>query len=152
MASPTVIPDTTPATVHGSAVAVKGRGLLFVGPSGSGKSSLALQIIALGGGTLISDDLVSLMYDTAGPVLRHPEGAAEVGKIEARGVGLLQVSMTTSAPLCLIVDMATAENARLPAPVVHKIDGLSVPLLKKVETPAFPALLLTYVAQDLCKD
>ena len=41
--------------LHATCVAVDGRGLLILGPSGSGKSALALQLIALGA-QLVADD------------------------------------------------------------------------------------------------
>ena len=42
-------------TVHASAVAADGRAVLITGPSGSGKSDLALRLLDRGF-TLVSDD------------------------------------------------------------------------------------------------
>lgn len=41
--------------LHASCVALDGRGLLILGPSGSGKSALALELMALGA-DLVADD------------------------------------------------------------------------------------------------
>lgn len=140
------LPDTSPAVLHATAVAVEGRGFLFVGPSGSGKSTLALQLLGHGA-ELISDDIVALKPSINAPILACPARGQEAGRIEARGVGILRVGATTSAPLCLIVDMGVVEQERLPEACFHQVDGVQVPVLKKVDTPAFPAILMVYVAQ-----
>ena len=46
-------------TLHATCVAVEGRGVLITGPSGSGKSSLALALMAHGA-RLVADDRVTL--------------------------------------------------------------------------------------------
>ena len=148
MATSIPLPDASPAKLHATAVAFEGRGLLFIGPSGSGKSTLAFQMIGLGA-TLISDDVVALCPGDGLPTLSRPDTAAETDRIEARGVGILRVNHTTSAPLRVIVDMGTEEHTRLPTAQVHIIDSAAVPLLKKVNSPAFPEILMTYVSQDL---
>ena len=40
-------------TVHGSCAALDGRAILILGPSGSGKSALALALMSLGALSLI---------------------------------------------------------------------------------------------------
>ena len=61
--------------LHASAVAIEGRAVLITGPSGSGKSGLALDIIALGA-RLVADDGVILRREgerlILSPVRRHP--------------------------------------------------------------------------------
>jgi len=148
MAMSIQLPNTSPATLHATAVAYGRHGLLFVGPSGSGKSTLALQLMGLGA-ILVSDDIVALRPGDGPPILTSPDTAADTDRIEARGVGLLRVNSTTFAPLHVIVDMGAVEGARLPDRNAHMIDNVQVPVLKKVDTPAFPAILMTYVAQDL---
>ncbi|MEZ5768808.1 MAG: hypothetical protein R3D80_14935 [Paracoccaceae bacterium] len=93
---------------HASAVALgagpgqAGFGVLIEGPSGSGKSALALQLIALGG-ALVADDRTRIAPQGGWPWLHAPERLA--GVIEARGVGLLAVAHVAGAPLRLIVDL-----------------------------------------------
>ena len=98
-------------TVHASAVAIAGQGALILGPSGSGKSALALRLIALGG-VLIADDRVIVTRDGDG--LRADAPAVTAGLIEARGVGLIRVPRHAPAPLRLVVDLGQAETERLP--------------------------------------
>ena len=44
-----------PSTIHATCVDIKGSGVLIVGDSGSGKSGLAIGLIALGA-SLVADD------------------------------------------------------------------------------------------------
>ena len=86
-----MIPDAGNfANIHGSCVAVAGRGLLILGPSGAGKSALALQIMALGG-QLVADDRVELTRQGDEVIARCPVAlrglieahAAETGSVHA---------------------------------------------------------------------
>ncbi len=103
------------AFFHGSAVELDGKGVLVLGPSGSGKSSLALALLGFGA-TLICDDGVWVDPPGApdGPaMLRRPDGAPEL--IEARGIGLLKAGpVRAEAPLSLVVDLSRREPHRLP--------------------------------------
>lgn len=93
---------------NATAIALNGNGALFLGPSGSGKSSLALALMALGA-ELISDDGVWL----DGTQLTRPENAPPL--IEARGVGLLNAGpICDTAPLSVVVDLSRSEPDRLP--------------------------------------
>ena len=87
-----------------------GRGVLILGPSGSGKSSLALRLIALGG-VLIADDQVILVRQ--GTVLWAAPPAPLAGLIEARGVGLVR-TCHAPGPIDLVVDLGRTETDRLP--------------------------------------
>jgi hypothetical protein len=61
--------------LHASAATVDGRALGFVGPTGSGKTSLAVQLV-LGGGGFVTDDVLALER-SGDEILAHP-GAAIV--------------------------------------------------------------------------
>lgn len=131
----------TATRLHASAVALAGNGLLIRGASGSGKSSLALQLISLGA-TLIADDQTLVTARDGGLWLSAPDTIR--GLIEARGVGLLHAE-TTEAQLHAVANLDRDEAARLPT--VHCIDilGHSVPCLHKVASPAWPAALVQYL-------
>lgn len=121
--------DTARITVHGTTVMVDGAGVLLRGPSGSGKSDLALRLID-GGAALVSDDLTELVRTSDGLIARHPAAAAAEtrGRIEARGIGIVAVATVSEAALALVVDLV-AEGAieRLPQPARCEYLGLSVP-------------------------
>ncbi|OAG74221.1 HPr kinase [Gluconobacter japonicus] len=92
---------------HASCVARDGKAILLCGPSGVGKSILALQLIETGF-SLVSDDRVVMKGPYAGP---PPELA---GLLEVRGVGLLKTSFVTNARVILKVFLGEA-GERLPA-------------------------------------
>lgn len=128
----------SPEVVHGSAVAAGSAGLLILGESGSGKSHLALELIALGA-ALVADDRIVLIREAGEPPLMSaPEAIA--GLIEARGVGLIRLPHTT-ARLHMIVDLDETEANRLPHARTRRIGGADIPILSKVETPAFASIL-----------
>ncbi|WP_299688706.1 HPr kinase/phosphatase C-terminal domain-containing protein [uncultured Tateyamaria sp.] len=127
--------------VHASAVAFGPRGVLIQGASGSGKSSLALQLIRMGA-TLISDDQTELYLQNDTLWGRAPDTIA--GLIEARGLGLLHAD-AAPAPICAAVDLDTIETERLPPQRSIKLLDREVPQLHKVESPAWPAALAQYL-------
>ncbi len=127
--------------ITGSAVAARGRAMLFIGASGTGKSELALTLMAYGA-SLIGDDGVTLEETAAGLVLAPPPNIS--GKIEARGIGILAAPVT-SAPLCAVVDLDTPETERLPPERHFLFSGKDVPLIHKVESPYFAVGLWQYL-------
>ena len=131
-----------PHIVHASAVAVDGRGLLITGASGSGKSSLASQLIALGA-SLVSDDRVVLQPGREGGVFMTAPDTTR-GQIEARGIGVLNAPAAPSM-LTAIVDLDQVETERLPQPHSHIIGSEAFPVIRRVENPAFASMLLVYL-------
>jgi hypothetical protein len=61
--------------LHASGVVVGGRAVLFVGPPGAGKSSLAAAMLRRGEAELLGDDTVALQLRDGGALIAHP-GAA----------------------------------------------------------------------------
>lgn len=55
---------------HASAVAIEGRAIAFIGVTGGGKTSMALQLMARGAG-FITDDVLAIEIGKGGP-LGHP--------------------------------------------------------------------------------
>lgn len=109
--------------LHASCVAIDGRGVLLEGPSGSGKSDLALRLID-GGARLVADDQVEIAA-REGRLLAGAPGALE-GLIEARGQGLFRVEPAGTVPLALAVALAKPPG-RLPAPAVRTLLGIDLP-------------------------
>ena len=134
-----------PLILHATAVAAHGTALLLIGGSGSGKSSLALEMMARGA-TLIADDRVILTQVSGEILCSCPEPLR--GKIEARGVGILYASHDTDVPLRLVIDMDNIETARLPEARTVQYFSQSLPLLHKVDSQHFPAAILQYLAHQ----
>jgi len=133
-------PDLESADIlHGSAVALGARGLLFLGASGRGKSGQALTLMALGA-ELIADDRVRIEIRDGLPWLSAPPSLPPL--IEARGIGLLPVHRQAGAWLTGVVDLDRPETERLPPERSVSVHGVSVPLVRRVDSPHFgPALL-----------
>jgi HPr kinase/phosphorylase len=113
--------------IHATTVAIGGRAVLLRGPSGSGKSDLALRLIDAGA-RLVADDRSELWRDGDAVLVGAP--ATIAGLIEARGVGILRVDSLAVARLSLIVDLLAPEAVeRLPEPRSETILGLSIPLI-----------------------
>ncbi|MBL4768323.1 MAG: HPr kinase/phosphatase C-terminal domain-containing protein [Rhodobacteraceae bacterium] len=130
-------------TRHATCVASHGNGALIVGASGSGKSSLALAMMAYGA-DLVADDQVILRTDQSHIMASAP--TAIDGLIEAWGIGLLRAITVTDARIKLVIDLDQIEHIRLPPIRFTMVMGQSVPLLYKVDTPHFPAAVMQYLA------
>ena len=110
--------------VHGTCVELFGHGVLLRGPSGSGKSDLALRLID-GGARLVADDQVVLTAEVGRVQAAAPIRIA--GRIEVRGVGIIQVATIETVPLALVVDLvAPADVPRLPEPRECRLAGVAL--------------------------
>jgi len=106
-----MIPSATASErVHATALALGGKSVLIRGPSGSGKSDLALRCIAMPPlvhigrrAELLSDDQVLLARTVEGIETRPPPAIA--GRIEVRGLGILELPYRPVARLALVVDL-----------------------------------------------
>ena len=113
--------------VHGTAVRLGQAGVLLRGPSGSGKSDLALRLIEAGA-SLVADDQVALALDNAEIWLSAPPAIA--GMIEARGVGILRLPRVSRAALRLVCDLVPRDQVeRLPERGDCMLLGVTVPRL-----------------------
>ena len=113
-------------TVHASTVAMDGRAVLIMGASGAGKSDLTLRLLDRGF-VLVSDDQTIVRKDGARLIATAPPTIA--GKLEIRGIGIVDMDHVTDVPVALIVDL-TSEIQRLPDPNRERpILGVPVPLI-----------------------
>jgi HPr kinase/phosphorylase len=113
--------------VHGTSIALDGAGILLRGPSGSGKSDLALRLIDAGA-RLVADDQTLLERLGEEVSLRAPPSIA--GQMEVRGLGIVRVPAIAAAPLRLVVDLVPRDAVeRLPERRRCELAGALVPLL-----------------------
>ncbi len=121
--------------VHATSVALRSRGgrwrgVLLRGPSGSGKSDLALRLLAAGG-RLISDDQTRLAERRGALVAEAPPALA--GMIEVRGLGVVRLrrnQLLARAPVGLLVDLVPPERVeRMPEHEREELLGVSLPRL-----------------------
>lgn len=128
--------------IHATCVSFEGKGSLIVGASGSGKSALALELMALGA-DLVSDDRTNLRADKHHLLATAPENIR--GLIEARGMGILRAETTGLAKIILVVDLNRTETERLPQRRWTNYCGLRRPLIHRIDAPYFPAAILQYL-------
>lgn len=129
-------------SVHGSAVLAGADGLLIRGPSGSGKSLLAAELIARGG-RLVADDRVFLSACHGRIVASGP--AALRGMLELRGRGIVAVEHEASAVIRLVVDLVDAEELqRMPeqSELFATLLGVTLPRQPAPAGPGHAAILV----------
>lgn len=112
--------------IHATCVATAKGAVLILGPSGSGKSDLALRLIDRGA-ILVSDDRVEV-HASHGALFASSPGAM-FGRIEVRGVGICTVPAQEEAKVVLLVRLAEDEE-RLPETSFEMMEGISLPLLR----------------------
>jgi serine kinase of HPr protein (carbohydrate metabolism regulator) len=112
--------------VHASSVAKDGRAVLITGPSGSGKSDLTLRLLDRGF-TLVSDDQTVVQREGERLIAAAP--ATIAGKLEIRGIGIVDMDTADSVPVALLVEL-TSEIERLPDESRERpILGVPLPLV-----------------------
>lgn len=123
-------------SLHASTVALDGRAVLITGRSGSGKSDLALRLIDRGF-TLVSDDRTIVRREGERLVAAAPPQIA--GKLEIRGIGIVELDSIADVPLALMVEL-TSDIERLPdEDRERQLLGLSLPLVSIDATTASAA-------------
>lgn len=131
--------------LRATGVCLGGRGLALIGVSGSGKSEVAIRMMALGA-RLVSDD--GLWVDATNNMIR-PDTAPDM--IEARGIGLLHARPVATAPLSAVVDLDRVEPDRLPPWRETTAPGGPVPLILGRDHPCLAAALCQYLAYGRAK-
>jgi HPr kinase/phosphorylase len=125
--------ETTGPTIHASAVAVGDCAVLIRGPSGSGKSRLAFDLILAGragltaSARLVGDDRVHIW--PKGAELMVSPAPALAGLIEIYGLGIRHCDFLAEAPVGLVVDLDASDAERLPPSKALQttIKGILVP-------------------------
>ena len=113
-------------TIHASTVAADGRAVLISGPSGSGKSDLTLRLIDRGF-ALVSDDQTIVRRNSDRLVASAPPTIK--GKLEIRGVGIVDMESVDDIPVALFVEL-TSEIQRLPDDRRERpVLGINLPLV-----------------------
>lgn len=130
------MPDAT-ELVHGTCVALGRTAALLRGPSGAGKSDLGLRFLflarrgpaALEPPVLVADDQVWLVRHGERILVRPPETIR--GRIEVRGIGIVEVKSLAEADLALVVDLTPGGAIeRLPAADrTTRLLGVEVPTI-----------------------
>jgi HPr kinase/phosphorylase len=143
---------------HGVAIAVGDIGLLILGESGAGKSSLAASLLAdrhFGAVRLVADDRVLLARHGNRIVARsHP---AIAGALELRGFGIVQPTILDAVVLRGIIRLTDARLERIPEVIDRQstLLGLSLPCLVLPADASAIARMITiwpYFRGQICND
>ena len=130
------------AVMHATSVEFNGRAVLILGPSGSGKSGLALELMSRGA-RLVSDDGTKVARRGNRIELSAPANVAE--RIEARHVGILKASSVPKAELAVVVDLSRPEPERMPPRRTTNLLGKDVETVFGAGVPNLPAALIQYL-------
>lgn len=132
------VPEHEGTLVHGTCVALGRTGALLRGPSGSGKSDLALRFIylarrgpaAIEAPLLVADDQVLVHRSEERLIARAP--ATIRGLLEVRGIGIVEVKPAPESLLSVIVDLvAPGEVERMPqTQEIERMLGVDVPIVR----------------------
>ena len=121
------MPNSLTTQIHATCVETAGIGVLLRGPSGSGKSDLALRLIE-SGARLVADDRTDLTFADGALVGSCPQTIA--GRLEVRGLGIVALANVARTRIGLAVDLAAAsEIERLPVPRHCSYLGVELPLI-----------------------
>lgn len=139
------------ASIHASAVLSGGRAVLIRGPSGSGKSRLAFDLVLAGRAgqvpetILIGDDRVRLTVRDGRLIARNVDELA--GKIEIRGLGIRTLGFVPEGAVGLVVDLNAADAERLPPPEALKtiVSGVELPRIPVAAGHAPLPLVLAFL-------
>ena len=117
--------------IHATALVCGDTGLLLRGPSGSGKSALALGLIdrlrhAGQFAALVADDRVLVGTDGGRLLARAPDPIR--GLAELRGYGIVSVPTVSRAVVDIVADLDDGE--RMPDPATVELAGVTCRLLR----------------------
>lgn len=132
--------------VHATAVAIDGNGVLIIGPSGSGKSDLALRLIDRGA-KLVSDDAVAVSIEQDMLVLFAAPNIETL--LEIRGIGIQTVPFIGSAPLRLVAELIETIERMPPQHMVSAIGDFNIPSVKLAPFETSAAIKLEYALRSV---
>jgi serine kinase of HPr protein (carbohydrate metabolism regulator) len=113
--------------LYATAIAIGNHAVLLMGPSGSGKSDLALRLVDRGA-CLISDDYTILEVQDGALLASAPDTIA--GKIEVRGIGIVAIPHIDNVAAALVVHLGGPVERMPLRRTMMTIAGVDLPEIK----------------------
>lgn len=137
--------------LHATTVDLDGLGIMLTGPSGSGKSDLALRLID-GGAKLVADDRTNIVKQGDCLFASAPDNLK--GLLEVRGIGIIRQEFVEQSPVRLVIDLTERDHVdRLPDENFFEFQGVNIPLYAfpafDASVPAKVRLALALVSGDI---
>lgn len=114
--------------IHAACIDIKNKGVLFLGASGSGKSDMALRLIAGYQAKLVADDRVDISLIQGKIVASAP--VVLKGLLEVRGIGLVKIKPQPQTTIDLVVELTSSGLERMPEAAFYELCGIKLPLVK----------------------
>lgn len=110
--------------IHATGLVIEGIGVLLRGPTGAGKSILALETLSRNPtAVLVADDRIDLTIEGKNLIMTAPPTIS--GKIELRGRGIINRPFQTLAQVRLVVDFVEELERFVDAPaLITEVNGI----------------------------
>ena len=110
--------------IHSTCVSLNKKGILIIGKSSAGKSSLGLDLI-FAGGNLISDDITEISLQNNDLIAYVPKNLPR--GLEVRNFGIIKVPMINHTIIDIVIDLNKVEKKRIPKKKYISIMGIKKP-------------------------
>lgn len=113
--------------IHATCIDYQGTGILIIGPSGSGKSDLALRLIMNKNAKLVADDRTDIWNQNGKLAAACPN--AILGQMEVRGIGICAFPPCPQTEIKLVVNLLLPPQKpeRLPVAETACLCGINIP-------------------------
>ncbi|CAN7536312.1 HPr kinase/phosphorylase [Rhizobium sp. LjRoot258] len=144
-----------PSNIHATAIVVGSTGLLFMGPSGWGKSMLAFACIAQAQhigmpAMLVADDQVLISKQDGAVIATCPTSIA--GLIELRGTGIVRVPYVARAAMHYAVLPGSVSGEKRLPPEGERMtiaNGMDLPIIRLLANTPLPLAVLMAKVPDI---
>ena len=129
--------------IYATCLELNHKGILLIGPSGSGKSDLALRLIKEKQATLIADDRTDIELVSGEVIASCPQPIQ--GLLEVRGIGIVKMPHKEKSKISLVVELTNnlEQIERLPQAETTTLLGVEV---KKIRLYPFELSVVHKVA------
>lgn len=112
--------------IYATCLELNHKGILLIGPSGSGKSDLALRLIKEKQAILISDDRINIEIVSGAIIASCPQTIQ--GLLEVRGIGIVKMPHKEQTKISLVIELTNnlEEIERLPQDETITLLGIEI--------------------------